>query len=139
MDIGAFAVAMKDGSAERTFRNDVQNALDYKVEVFPTWILRNRAEETEVLRGIRTYDELVAAIDRLTQGQLKPAAVEASRDELQRFLLRFGTATDAELRSALGYDPAALRDDLKAAERAGRISIESYGEQVLVRLTGQSA
>ncbi|MGI6546599.1 MAG: DsbA family oxidoreductase [Fastidiosipilaceae bacterium] len=132
LDIGAFVMAMKDGSAGRVFRNDVQNAIDFNVQVFPTWIVRDRAENTTVLEGVQTWDALVEVIDKMTDGRLVRKKPIANSQEVLRFLRRYGNAADEELIQALDYEPSALQDDLAEMERNNQITIERFGQKMLI-------
>lgn len=133
LDVGAFVMSFKDGSAQRAFQNDVQSAIDFDVQVFPTWIVRNKENKVEVLRGIQTFDDLAGAINRLTDGKMQPTVPAANVSTIEQMVSRYGSVTDAELISAVNYDPAALQADVEQMVKEGKVQVEYFGEQYLLR------
>jgi hypothetical protein len=81
IDIAAFLDPLNDGSAEKAFWKDVEEAISMKVEVFPTFVFEYEGKKMP-LKSFRDYNTMTAMIKAVSGGKLLPQAVTYSPEAL---------------------------------------------------------
>ncbi len=109
LDLPRFIQALRDGSAEAAFRQDLDLTRSLGVRGFPTFIVAHGNDQI-MLRGYNTFETFVSVIDMATKGRLKPHPPECTDQALLAFLDRHPRLAAEEIRMAFNID------DLQAVE-----------------------
>ncbi|QUB47721.1 DsbA family protein [Prevotella sp. oral taxon 475] len=107
IDIAAFLDSLNDGSAERAFWQDVEEAKKLKVEVFPTFVFEYEGKQMP-LKNFRDYNTMAAMIKAVSGGKLLPQAVRFSSEALLELMETHPRLSAEEVKEA--FDFASLQD-----------------------------
>lgn len=107
IDIAAFIDPLNDGSAEKAFWQDVEEAKSLKVEVFPTFVFEYEGKRMP-LKSYRDYNALAAMIKAVSGGKLLPQPVRFSPDALFELMETHPRLAAEEVKEA--FDFASLAD-----------------------------
>ena len=107
IDIAAFLDPLNDGSAERAFWQDVEEAKKLKVEVFPTFVFEYEGKRMP-LKNFRDYNTMAAMIKAVSGGKLLPQAVRFSSEALLELMETHPRLSAEEVKEA--FDFASLPD-----------------------------
>lgn len=107
IDIAAFLDPLNDGSAEKAFWQDVEEAKKLKVEVFPTFVFEYEGKQMP-LKNFRDYNTMAAMIKAVSGGKLLPQAVRFSSEALLELMETHPRLSAEEVKEA--FDFASLQD-----------------------------
>ena len=107
IDIAAFLDPLNDGSAEKAFWQDVEEAKKLKVEVFPTFVFEYEGKRMP-LKNFRDYNTMAAMIKAVSGGKLLPQAVRFSSEALLELMETHPRLSAEEVKEA--FDFASLPD-----------------------------
>ena len=107
IDIAAFLDPLSDGSAEKAFWQDVEEAKSLKVEVFPTFVFEYEGKRMP-LKNFRDYNTMAAMIKAISGGKLLPQAVRFSSEALLELMETHPRLSAEEVKEA--FDFASLPD-----------------------------
>lgn len=107
IDIAAFLDSLNDGSAERAFWQDVEEAKKLKVEVFPTFVFEYEGKQMP-LKNFRDYNTMAAMIKAVSGGKLLPQVVRFSSEALLELMETHPRLSAEEVKEA--FDFASLQD-----------------------------
>ena len=107
IDIAAFLDPLNDGSAEKAFWQDVEEAKKLKVEVFPTFVFEYEGKQMP-LKNFRDYNTMAAMIKAVSSGKLLPQAVRFSSEALLELMETHPRLSAEEVKEA--FDFASLQD-----------------------------
>ena len=107
IDIAAFLDPLNDGSAERAFWQDVEEAKKLKVEVFPTFVFEYEGKRMP-LKNFRDYNTMAPMIKAVSGGKLLPQAVRFSSEALLELMETHPRLSAEEVKEA--FDFASLQD-----------------------------
>ena len=127
LDLVTFIGHLTDGSAERTFRADLELTRHFGVRGFPTFRL-GYGERTLLLRGYQGFAAMQAVIATLCEGALQWQAPIPDADGLLGFLHAFGRAAPVELTTVFDLSPADLERLLTGLEAVGSIRRVAAGQ-----------
>ena len=102
---------MNDGSAEKAFWQDVEEAKSLKVEVFPTFVFEYEGKKMP-LKNFRDYNTMAAMIKAVSGGKLLPQAVSFSPEALFELMETHPRLAAEEVKEAFDFA------DLQAMETA---------------------
>ena len=111
IDIAAFLDPLNDGSAEKAFWQDVEEAKSIKVEVFPTFVFEYEGKKMP-LKNFRDYNTMAAMIKAVSGGKLLPQAVSFSPEALFELMETHPRLAAEEVKEAFDFA------DLQAMETA---------------------
>lgn len=120
LDLATFIGHFTDGSAERTFRADLETTRQFGVRGFPTFGL-SFGGRAMLLRGYQTFQAMQAAIETLSEGVLQWWTPIADADSLLGFLRAVGRVAPVELTTVFDLHPSDLELLLSGLETAGTI------------------
>lgn len=111
IDIAAFLDPLNDGSAEKAFWKDVEEAISMKVEVFPTLVFEYEGKKMP-LKSFRDYNTMAAMIKAVSGGKLLPQAVTYSPEALFELMETHPRLAAEEIKEAFDFA------DIEAMETA---------------------
>lgn len=121
LDLGAFARALDDGTAEAAFRDDRRECEALEVTGFPTFTI-GRGSVSVRLNGWQPWEVFEDLLRKVEPG-LEPKVVEPSRDSVMRLLESSGRWATREVAAVLGVpddDAELLLEELETDGRVGR-------------------
>lgn len=133
LDTALFRKYIKDGSAERAFKEDLKLTRAFGVTGFPT-CLASFDEKQVLLRGYNNYDTFVKVIELLSDGKLKPRLHHRYSDnEMIEFIKGHGRMALAEVKEAFDIESLGKADEwVRKMSREGRVNINPVGESYFV-------
>jgi hypothetical protein len=102
IDIAAFLDPLNDGSAEKAFWKDVEEAISMKVEVFPTFVFEYEGKKMP-LKSFRDYNTMTAMIKAVSGGKLLPQAVTYSPEALFELMETHPRLAAEEVKEAFDF------------------------------------
>lgn len=102
IDIAAFLDPLNDGSAEKAFWKDVEEAISMKVEVFPTFVFEYEGKKMP-LKSFRDYNTMTAMIKVVSGGKLLPQAVTYSPEALFELMETHPRLAAEEVKEAFDF------------------------------------
>lgn len=99
VDEQAFLACYHGGRAEDALCTDLQMLQTWDIHTLPSYLLEYQGRKM-LIRQLLDYDSFVAAIDRLTDGVVRPQVVERSVDAVRRLLEKHPLVSPIELREA---------------------------------------
>lgn len=102
IDIAAFLDPFNDGSAEKAFWKDVEEAISMKVEVFPTFVFEYEGKKMP-LKSFRDYNTMTAMIKAVSGGKLLPQAVTYSPEALFELMETHPRLAAEEVKEAFDF------------------------------------
>lgn len=125
------------GSEEvhRLFEQDLQKTREAQVDVLPTFVIRYGDKKPVILAGYIPYDRFVQVLDQLSDGALKPIAVQPTIDKLLELLQKHPRLAAEEVFQAFDFDSREECDRwLETLGERGLIARQSIGTGVFVTL-----
>lgn len=98
IDVSTFIRHLDDDSATQAFRKDLATTQHYGVRSFPTFLVRWGSKEL-MLRGYQKFENMLAVISSLSEGQVQATPPEKTTEAILNFLGNFGRAATIELAS----------------------------------------
>lgn len=126
VDIAVFIGHLDDGSAEKSFFDDLLLTRQYGVRGFPTFLFRWGDKEL-LLRGYQSFDSMSAVIATMTGGYIKPQQPEFSDIALLNFLKYDGRAANVELVTIFNKSQSELNISLDALIQKNAIRFVAAG------------
>lgn len=133
LNLVEFHKHLKDGSAEKAFRDDLKITREFGVTGFPTCLV-SYGNKQVLLRGYNDYDTFVKVIEMASDGKVKPV-VNRSQDDaaILDFINNHGRLAFTELKEAFDFP------DIKSADiwvrkmvEYGKVKINQVGESYFV-------
>jgi predicted DsbA family dithiol-disulfide isomerase len=100
LDLGAFKMAIEDGSADRAFEKDREECGDLGITGFPTFVL-DHAQESLRLEGWQPWEVFDDALQKLDP-MLRPERIETTKVAVGSLLQRYGRCATREVAAVLG-------------------------------------
>ncbi|MDO5095110.1 MAG: DsbA family protein [Peptostreptococcaceae bacterium] len=122
-----FAEHLADGSAERNFEKDLQEAAAYGVSVFPTYVLEMDNRQISA-RGYVRFEQFVEMIAHLSDGKIRPQSVDFTEENLFALMKEHPRMAMEEIRQAFDFSNfAEVQKALEPFVQTGRIEIVQIG------------
>lgn len=102
IDIANFLEPLNDGTAEKDFRQDVAEAIEMKVEVFPTFVFEYEGKRMP-LKSYRDYNTMAAMIKAVSGGKLLPQAVAFNAEALFSLMEKHPRLAAEEIKEAFDF------------------------------------
>ncbi|WP_320130628.1 DsbA family protein [uncultured Sphaerochaeta sp.] len=99
LDVSQFILHLKDGSAEKAFKEDLATTQRYGVHGFPTSLIQYGNKEV-LLRGYQSYESFKAVIDSLSGGKIIEAISPVSKENILQFIKTYKRVAPEEIRMA---------------------------------------
>lgn len=138
VDVAAFISHLDDGSAEKAFRDDLKTTRSYRVQGFPTFLLRWGSREL-MLRGYQSFDSMHAVISSLSGGQILAFKPQVTAQGVLDFLRHQGRAAKVELATCFDLSPIEVDAMLNTLNAQGKIRFTPAGNGGFWLLRGDGA
>ncbi len=133
IDIAAFLDPLNDGSAEKAFWQDVEEAKSLKVEVFPTFVFEYEGKKM-ALKSFRDYNTMAAMIKAVSGGKLLPQAVSFSPEALFELMGTHPRLAAEEVKEAFDFaDLQAMEDAIAPLLATGELIKQPADNSYFVR------
>lgn len=140
LDVGKMREYIKDGSAEKAFKEDLKITRAFGVTGFPTCLV-SYGDKQVLLRGYNDYDTFVKVIEMASDGAVKPVKdFKTDDNDIIDFIGSHGKLALAELKAAFDFDSMIAADEwAKSQQKLGFINIIPVGESYFVEKTPEIA
>lgn len=96
LDINRFSEDLKNGTAEKSFQQDLLECRRIGARGFPSFLLQCLGEEI-LLRGYTPYQTFEHWLQILSKGQLKPKVIQSGSSQVFNFITRYGNVAPMEV------------------------------------------
>lgn len=119
---------IESGRAEKAFRRDLFECRSRGITGFPTFLLRSRDSDKEVLlRGYQPFEVFELAFRELVGGDLKPRKLEARETSIFAFILKHGKAAPREVAEVFSLPHGSAMKRLSNLEEKGLLMRQRAG------------
>jgi hypothetical protein len=128
LEADTFAADIKSGKAGEAFEKDLQECRSRGIRGFPSFLVRSRRNNKEVLlRGFQPFDEFARVFSEAGGGAVRTAFPVASKDSILAFARKYNKVAPKEIAEVFGlsnkdvdgYLTSLLSDGSLRKEEAG--------------------
>lgn len=117
---------IKNGKAEKAFREDLFECRSKGVTGFPTFLLRNKDKEV-LLRGYQPFEMFELALKELGGGDYRPRNIEADETGILAFVRRYGKVAPREVAEVFNITPESATERLSRLKEKGLLREQKAG------------
>jgi predicted DsbA family dithiol-disulfide isomerase len=132
LDIGKFIKSLNDGTAEKAFYEDLEATRAYRVQGFPSFLVKGSNGKEIMLRGYQSFDTFKAVIDEITNGELTPKNIEKTEENIINFIKKLEHVAVFEIATAFDLSKTELEKILESLDKQKLINIVQKGNGYFV-------
>lgn len=133
LNTGAFIMAMKDGSAEKAFKEDAKLLYKYQVNSFPTFLVRYEDKEV-VMRGFHIFEDFKKVVDEyLDASEIVPIEYVGTLGEIEDFICKYPSTAPREIETVFPLGSLEVDWTIDKLVEEGKIEKYSAGTGYLVK------
>ena len=102
LDIDKFIKSYSDGSAEKEFYKDMEIAKSYRVQGFPSFLIKCGGKE-KLLYGFQRYESIKSIIEEMSESSILPISIEKSDEAVINFIEKFERVAAVEIMETFEY------------------------------------
>ena len=131
LDVARFLEDFREGNAGLEFERDLALTAQYGARGFPSFLVRYGQKEV-LLRGYKRYEEFVAAIQYLSDGEIEANDVSSDEDSIMAFVQRYGSVAPVEIETAFNLSSPQLDGLVASLTSQQRIEMRIVGNGHLI-------
>jgi predicted DsbA family dithiol-disulfide isomerase len=138
VDIAKFLESLKDDTAEKAFREDLEITRAHRVHGFPSYLVKASNGKTLMLKGFQSFETFKAVVDQLTNNGLTPKTIEKTEENIMSFINKFERVAQAEISEAFSLSKAEGEEIVESLKNQKLIKVSEAGNGYFITANSNS-
>lgn len=132
LEVAKFIENFSDGSAEKAFLEDQKICREYKVQGFPTFLVKFGEEKKVILRGYQSYENINAVIKQITNNKIIENKIESNEETVLSFIKKHEKVAPVEIEFSFDISKNDTNKIIESLSNQGLIKIMNVGNGAFI-------